>query len=122
VRHIFSAEKRYADRLSGKPLTDTASLTNHNAEMLFEFAEQGRKELRQLLGTFTEASWKAPLQFNLMNLVITASPKKIVTHVLVHEMRHWAQIATLLRQQGIRDDFHDLLLSPVMGGGMQRAS
>lgn len=122
VRHIFSAEKRYVDRLSGKPLTDTASLPNDNAETLFEFAQQSRKELRQLLATFTEESWNVPLQFNLMNSVITASPKKIVTHILVHEMRHWAQIGTLLRQQGIRDDFHDLLLSPVMGGGLQRAS
>ena len=26
VRHIFSAEKRYVDRLSGRPITDTSSL------------------------------------------------------------------------------------------------
>src|SRR5689334_2958905 len=67
VRHIFSAEKRYVDRLSDKPLTDTASLPNNNAEALFQFAQQGRKELRQLLETFSQATWNSPLQFKLMN-------------------------------------------------------
>ena len=122
VRHIFSAEKRYVDRLAERPLTDTASIPTDNVEALFEFAQQGRKELKQLLRTFSEATWNAPLQFKLMNSVVTASPKKIVTHILVHEIRHWAQIATLLRLQGVRDDFHDLLMSPVMGGGFQRGS
>ena len=28
VRHIFSAERRYVDRLSNRPLTDTTSLPN----------------------------------------------------------------------------------------------
>ena len=122
VRHIFSAEKRYTDRLSDKPLTDTAALPIDNMEELFQFARQSRKELRQWLETLSETAWNTPVQFKLMNSVITASPKKIVTHILVHEMRHWAQIATLLRLQGVRDDFHDLLLSPVMGGSIQRAS
>ena len=120
VRHIFSAEKRYVDRLSDKPLTDTGSMPTNNAEVLFQFARQSRKELRELLGTFSEAAWNAPLQFKLMSSVITASPKKIVTHILVHEMRHWAQIATLLRLQGMRDDFHDFLMSPAMGGSWTR--
>jgi len=122
VRHIFSAEKRYVDRLSNRPLTDTASVPTDNIEALFEFARQSRKELERLLETLSETAWNAPLQFKLMNSVVTASPKKIVTHILVHEIRHWAQIATLLRLQGVRDDFHDLLMSPVMGGGFQRGS
>ena len=122
VRHIFSTERRYLDRLSDQPLTDTASIPNDNADALFQFALQSRNELRQLVKTFSETTWNAPLQFKLMNSVVTASPKKIVTHILVHEMRHWAQVSTLLRVQGIRDEFHDLLLSPVMGGGLQRAS
>jgi hypothetical protein len=34
VKHIFSAEKRYIERLSDEPLTDTASIPNDNLEAL----------------------------------------------------------------------------------------
>jgi uncharacterized damage-inducible protein DinB len=52
VRHIFSAEKRYVDRLSGRPLTDTASVPTDNLEALFRFSQQSRKGLRELVETF----------------------------------------------------------------------
>lgn len=32
-----------------------------------------------------------------MNSVLRVTPKKIIVHVLVHEMRHWAQIVPLWR-------------------------
>jgi uncharacterized damage-inducible protein DinB len=53
----------------------------------------------------------------ILNYKTTATPRKIITHVLMHEIRHWAQIGTMLRLDGIVDDFHDFLASPVMGGG-----
>lgn len=40
VKHIFSAEKRYIERLSDEPLTDTASIPNDNLEALFEFGHR----------------------------------------------------------------------------------
>jgi uncharacterized damage-inducible protein DinB len=51
-----------------------------------------------------------------MNSSLKATPRKIVVHVLLHEIRHWAQIATLLRLTGVTDGFHDILFSPAMGG------
>ncbi|MGC2197205.1 MAG: DinB family protein [Terriglobales bacterium] len=50
-----------------------------------------------------------------MDHVIRATPRKIVTHVLMHEIRHWAQIATLLRLSGFAVEPQDYLFSPVMG-------
>lgn len=35
VRHIFSAEKRYVERLSNRPVTDTASILTNSVEALF---------------------------------------------------------------------------------------
>ena len=52
VRHIFSAEKRYVERLSGRPLTDTATIPKDNIEAIFQFGQQSRKELRELVATF----------------------------------------------------------------------
>jgi hypothetical protein len=37
-------------------------------------------------------------------------------HTLIHEIRHWAQIATLSRLNGFDVEFRDFLFSPVMGG------
>jgi uncharacterized damage-inducible protein DinB len=54
-------------------------------------------------------------------MVARATPKKIVLHVLMHEIRHWAQIAAMLWLNGIVDQWHDLIVSPVMGGGFSRS-
>ncbi len=36
----------------------------------------------------------------------------MLTHAVVHAIRHWAQLATLLRQQGYKTDWqHDVLFS-----------
>jgi uncharacterized damage-inducible protein DinB len=120
IKHMFSAEKRYVDRLSGRPITDPASIPNDEVEALFRFGEQSRRDLRDFVETFPAEQWDVSQGLSLMNSVLTVTPRKIVTHVLLHEIRHWAQIATLLRMNGLTDDFHDFLFSPVLGGGIRR--
>ena len=51
-----------------------------------------------------------------MVVVITVTPRKSVTHILLHEIRHWAQIGAMLRIAGHKGDFHDFLFCPAMGG------
>ena len=116
IRHIFSAEKRYVERLSDKPLTDTTSISAEKIEVLFNLGQESRKALRELIGTLPAEQWDAPREYMMMNHPIRATPKKFVVHVLLHEIRHWAQIATLLRQNGLKGDFHDFLFSPALGG------
>jgi uncharacterized damage-inducible protein DinB len=44
-----------------------------------------------------------------------ASRRKLVTQALTHSMRHWAQISTFLRQQGLKQEWtHDFLMSKAM--------
>jgi len=116
VRHIFSAEKRYIDRLSNRPLTDTTSIPNGSVETLFHFGRQSRTDLKEFVKTFPAQDWDVPQDFNLMNNFLRATPRKIVLHVLMHEVRHWAQIGTLFRVNGLTGEFHDFLFSPVLGG------
>ena len=120
VRHIFSAEKRYVERLQNQPLTDTAAIPAHEVEMLFEFGGKSRSCLKIFVAKFPTDDWDSPQDFMILNYKTTATPRKIITHVLMHEIRHWAQIGTLLRLNGIVDDFHDFLFSPVMGGGFAK--
>jgi uncharacterized damage-inducible protein DinB len=60
VRHIFSAEKRYIDRLSNRPLTDADSIPNGNVEALFQFGRQSRTAGVQVLLALTPdpKSWR----------------------------------------------------------------
>jgi uncharacterized damage-inducible protein DinB len=118
IRHLFSAEKRYVERLVGRPLTDTASIPKDSVAALFAFGQHSRKELRELLAQGME--WDAPQDFKVLDYRISVTPKKIVTHILLHEIRHWAQIATLLRLNGVVGEFHDFLFSPAMGGEFSR--
>ncbi|MGZ4867406.1 MAG: DinB family protein [Candidatus Angelobacter sp.] len=120
VRHIFSAEKRYVDRLCGRTLTDTASVPSDNLEALFQLSQQSRKSLKDFVETFPAQEWDVLQDFKIMNHGLRATPKKIVVHVLMHEIRHWAQIATLLRLNGLAGEFHDFLFSPSMGGEFRR--
>jgi len=120
IRHIFSAEKRYIDRLSGRPLTDPASVSNDNIEELFQFGAESRKGLKRFFETYPYEQWDVPQEFTIANSVLRATPKKIAIHILLHEIRHWAQMATLFRLNGMTGEFHDFLFSPVLGGEIQR--
>lgn len=75
VRHIFSAEKRYIDRLSNRPLTDGGSIPNGNVEALFQFARQSRMDLKELIKAFPTEDWDVPQDFTLMNNFLRATPR-----------------------------------------------
>jgi uncharacterized damage-inducible protein DinB len=45
---------------------------------------------------------------------VTATKHKIASNIFLHDIRHWGQIATVLRQNGFTDQWaHDLLLSTI---------
>ncbi|MDQ6706940.1 MAG: DinB family protein [Acidobacteriota bacterium] len=121
VRHVFSAEQRYVERLLDQPITDPPNIPANDIEALFQFGQQSRREFMRFIEEFPSEEWDVPREFQIMSRSLTATPKKIVTHVLLHEIRHWAQIATILRLDGLKDDFHDFLFSPVMGGELRRS-
>jgi hypothetical protein len=76
VRHIFSAEKRSVERLSGRPFTDTASVPNGNIEAFFPFGEQSRKEFQAFVAAFPAQDWDVANDYKIMNYSLRATPKK----------------------------------------------
>ena len=114
IRHIFSAEKRYVDRLCDRSLTDPSSIRTDEVDALFQFGQQSRNDLKQLVETFPAQAWDISADHTILNHSLRLTPRKIVIHVVIHEIRHWAQIATLLRLNGQVVEFHDFLFSPVL--------
>jgi uncharacterized damage-inducible protein DinB len=115
VRHIFSAETRYVERMNDQPLTDTAGLPPaDDIDALFAFGRGSREALRSFISTLPADQLDVARDLTIVTLTRRLTPRKILVHVVLHEIRHWAQIATLLRLQGMKVDFHDFLLCPVM--------
>jgi len=113
VKHVFSAEHRYAQRVRGESLADLSHVPSDDVGALFAAGDAARDRLVELLRTFPEDRWSTPCDYEILQHRITVPPKKIVVHVLMHEIRHWAQIATLCRLSGYAPDFQDFLASPV---------
>ncbi len=116
VKHIFGAELRYVQRLEGEPLSDLATVPADHVEQLFCKGDEARQRLKQLLATMSAAEWEVPRQLTILSYRVTATPKKIIAHTLMHEIRHWAQLATVCRMSGHATDAQDLLASPLWGG------
>ena len=116
IKHIFGAELRYVQRLEAEPLSDLAEVPADQVDELFSKGDETRRRLKQLLATMSGDQWEVPRQFAILSYQVTATPKKIIAHTLMHEIRHWAQLATVCRMSGHAADGQDLLACPLWGG------
>jgi uncharacterized damage-inducible protein DinB len=116
VHHIFTVERRYADRLSGEPVSPPEAIPSESVDSLFAAGRDARALLERYLETADEHSLARTLEFDTLSAGrFRASARKIVAHALIHGVRHWAQLATIVRQQGRATDWgHDLLLSDAL--------
>jgi len=113
VRHIFSAEKRYVDRIQGTPLTDSAGVPANDIEALFAFGRETRESLRALLATFPSERWDVSQVIQIGPHTRSVTPRKMVVQAVTHEIRHWAQVAVFERMSGRKPGPRDFLVSPV---------
>lgn len=116
VRHIFAVELRYAQRLAGAPVSDWAEFREETLEDIFAVGERARSLVGKFVAAASEADYRERLTFATLSAgTITASKHKILANFVTHGLRHWAQIATALRQAGHGDQWpHDLLASDVL--------
>jgi uncharacterized damage-inducible protein DinB len=117
VRHIWSVELRWGQRLAGLPETPKEDFPAGPLDALFALHHQADAIFRDLLAAPDE-SWERTYVLNLDRLPIeqrTMSRRKVALHALFHSQRHWAQLATLVRTAGFPSGFKgDLLLSAAL--------
>jgi uncharacterized damage-inducible protein DinB len=115
VLHIFAVEKRYAERLLDLPVTEWDNFGQTSADDVFELGDDARAQVVEFLTNAKEEELDRVLTFQTLTAgTITASKHRIASNIFLHGIRHWAQIATELRQNGFADQWpHDLLLSVV---------
>jgi uncharacterized damage-inducible protein DinB len=113
VRHIFGAELRYVERVRKAPLTDTSKVLADNVEALFDFGRASRRALRALLAELPGERWDVPEEVQIGQHKRAITPRTMIVQAVTHEIRHWAQIAAILRMNGRKTGMHDFLISSV---------
>ncbi len=112
ILHIFGPELRYVQRINGDPLTEYRGLPSNTVEEVFGFGIETRRSLRQFLARVKPEDWNRKVVFPLAHGTQEATVRKLIGHVFVHEIRHWAQIARIMRERGCEPPGgHDLLMS-----------
>jgi uncharacterized damage-inducible protein DinB len=115
VTHIFAVELRYAQRLLDREVTPWEDFRQTSIDDVFELGDNARGLLVQFLTSAPDSELDRVLTFQTLTAgTVTASKHKIASNVFLHGIRHWGQIATVLRQKGFADQWpHDLLLSDI---------
>ena len=115
IDHIFLAERRNLLRLSGEPPVETTGLTGTNASPLFDYGASVRRELEQYVADLGEDEADDVRTFEIVGRQWPLTPRKLLAHILLHEIRHWAQIALAVRLAGFEPPGdHDIIHSKAL--------
>ncbi len=115
VLHIFGPELRYVQRLRNQTLDEYRGRPCSHIDELFGFGLETRKAMRQFIQSAHPEDWDRSVEFVVAGRRYTASGRKLVMHVLLHEIRHWAQVARIMRERGfVPPGEHDLLTSAAL--------
>jgi uncharacterized damage-inducible protein DinB len=101
LQHIVAVELRYAEQLSGQPPTDYAQIPFDSEAAIYAAHERAAAMLRTLLAS--EVDWDEEIEFMTRSLgKARATRKAVLFHSMLHAVRHYAQLATLVRQHGVK--------------------
>jgi uncharacterized damage-inducible protein DinB len=110
IDHVFLVERRHLQRLTGDPVSESTGLTGTNAPPLFDYGASVRRELEQFAELIDEDEANEPRPIVFQEQTLEMSPRKLLFHILVHEIRHWAQVALAIRLAGFEPPGdHDLI-------------
>jgi len=99
LRHIVAVETRFAQRLAGVEESPYDAIPYSSAAEIFAVHDTALAGLRAELAK--DDDWDRKLEFQTISLGRLRAPRKaLLFHALLHSIRHYAQLATLLRQHG----------------------
>jgi uncharacterized damage-inducible protein DinB len=102
VHHIFVVQLRHSQRLLGEPVHGYDNDPVIDPEALFALAKEGDSNLRRFIAQAGEVYANEVIHFTIRSgRQLSVSRRKLFVHVIIHNIRHWAQVSTLLRQNGL---------------------
>jgi uncharacterized damage-inducible protein DinB len=104
LQHIVAVELRYAERLAGLPATEYAAIPYDSAQAIYQVHERAAALYREQLEA--DVDWGEKLDFVTRTAgTLRASRKTVLFHALLHSIRHYAQLATLVRRHGVKPEW-----------------
>ncbi|MDP9050905.1 MAG: damage-inducible protein DinB [Acidobacteriota bacterium] len=101
LQHIVAVEVRYAEQLSGLPVTEYEAIPFDSAAAIYATHVRGVGLLRKQLASGVD--WDETIDLKTRSMgPLRASRKTVFFHATMHSIRHYAQLATLVRQHGIK--------------------
>ena len=105
LQHIVAVELRYAQRLKGLPETDYADVPYRTGDEILATHDHAVALLRIVMAD-PNFDWEKEIEFTTITMGKLKAPRKtIFLHALMHSIRHYAQLATLARQNGFKPDW-----------------
>ena len=113
LKHIFAVELRHSQRLLGEEVTSYDAIPVGSLDDLIALHAQAMQNLREFLSITNDAALLEVIALQTVSAgTLHASRRKLLTHILLHSMRHWAQLTSLLREAGYKTDWpKDFLFS-----------
>lgn len=104
LQHVVAVELRYAERLAGLPATDYANIAYDSAAAIYATHDRAMQLLRQELTR--EIDWNERIECVTRSMgPARASRKAVLFHAMLHSIRHYGQLATLVRREGIKPNW-----------------
>ena len=96
-------------------MTAYEELEPGTTDEVFAIGRRARAMIDEFLATADDGTMREVLEFQTLTAgLVRATKYKIAANLVNHGVRHWAQIATVLRQHGYADQWpHDFLLSDI---------
>lgn len=108
--HIFFVERRHLCRLEGGTPPDATGIPQGDWQRLFEYAALVRGDLRRYAADLDDAEAGETLTWQYLDREYTMTRRRLLAHIVIHEIRHLAQIALAARAAGVEPPGeHDLI-------------
>lgn len=107
--HTFLVERRHLSRLEGGTPPDRTGVAHGDWKALFDYADLVRADLHTYVADLDEDVAHQPMTIVAQSATRTMTRRQLVTHIVLHEIRHLAQLAYAARAAGqVPPGEHDL--------------
>jgi len=106
IDHVFWVERRHLSRLQGVPLPEKTDVADGDIAGLFAYADRAHADLRGYVAGLTDTQAADVMNFTIPTGPVSITRGKLALHILLHEVRHMAQLAYAARLAGIEPPGH----------------
>jgi uncharacterized damage-inducible protein DinB len=101
LEHVFLVERRHLARLEGGVPPEATGIARDDWEALFDYADLVRADFRRYAADLDEETCSKRLTVTVASGgTSTISCRKLSLHIVLHEIRHFAQLAFAVRLAG----------------------